>query len=105
MAPTIDDTRVYDVRLGAEDVKAIQRLYGLKTRKSPATLRPSIPRSTTTTTQKPHLWDRLLPTFGLSGPDLTNEVWLAGSNGSDDYLDFRLTECTLLYAKEEHWRP
>ena len=28
MFPTIDDHKVYDVRLSAEDVRAIQKLYG-----------------------------------------------------------------------------
>ena len=28
MFPTIDDLKVYDVRLASEDIKAIQKLYG-----------------------------------------------------------------------------
>ena len=38
MAPIMEDRRVSDTGLGAEDVKVIQRLYGLKTRKSLTTL-------------------------------------------------------------------
>ena len=69
MAPTIDDSQVYDVRLGAEDIKAIQRLYGLKTKKPPTTPIPEAPRQTT---RKPPIWDRILPSF------IANEVlWLA----------------------------
>ena len=33
MFPTIDDRKVYDVRLASEDIKAIQKLYGRKTKK------------------------------------------------------------------------
>ena len=33
MFPTIDDRKVYDVRLAPEDIKAIQKLYGRNTRK------------------------------------------------------------------------
>ena len=33
MFPTIDDHKVYDVKLGSEDIKAIQRLYGPRTKK------------------------------------------------------------------------
>ena len=75
MAPTIDDSQVYDVRLSAEDIKAIQRLYGLKTKKPPTTPIPEAPRHTT---HKPIIWGRILPSYSLdqSGPD--NEVlWLA----------------------------
>ena len=32
MFPTIDDRKVYDVRLGSEDIKAIQKLYGPNTK-------------------------------------------------------------------------
>ena len=32
MFPTIDDRKVYDVRLASEDVKAIQKLYGRNTK-------------------------------------------------------------------------
>ena len=32
MFPTIDDRKVYDVRLASEDIKAIQKLYGRNTR-------------------------------------------------------------------------
>ena len=37
MFPTIDDHKVYDVKLGSEDIKAIQRLYGPRTKKVSAT--------------------------------------------------------------------
>ena len=74
MAPTIDDSKVYDVKLGTEDVKAIQRLYGLKTRKPLTTLRPTLSRPAVSTTQKPNLWDRLLPSLGFGDPDRNNEV-------------------------------
>jgi len=33
MFPTIDDHKVYDVKLGSEDIKAIQRLYGPRTKR------------------------------------------------------------------------
>ena len=46
MAPTISDAEVYDVKLGEEDIKAVQRLYGLKTKQSPARPRPRIPLTT-----------------------------------------------------------
>ena len=65
MAPTIDDTRVNDVKLGAEDVKAIQGLYGLKTKEPLTTQKPPHSQVTTTTTQKHSLWNRLLPSLGL----------------------------------------
>ena len=32
MFPTIDDHKVYDVRLASEDIKAIQKLYGRNTK-------------------------------------------------------------------------
>ena len=32
MFPTIDDHKVYDVKLAAADIKAIQKLYGPPTR-------------------------------------------------------------------------
>ena len=32
MFPTIDDRKVYDVRLASEDIKAIQKLYGRNTK-------------------------------------------------------------------------
>ena len=34
MFPTIDDRKVYDVRLASEDIKAIQKLYGRNTKES-----------------------------------------------------------------------
>ena len=37
MFPTIDDLKVYDVRLSSEDVKAIQKLYGASTKKGSET--------------------------------------------------------------------
>ena len=33
MFPTIDDRKVYDVQLASEDIKAIQRLYGPRTKR------------------------------------------------------------------------
>ena len=74
MAPTIDDTRVYDVKLGAEDVKAIQGLYGLKTKKPFTTQRPPYLQVTTTKTQKPSLWNRLLPSIGFGEHDNDKKV-------------------------------
>ena len=74
MAPTIDDTRVYDVKLGAEDVKAIQGLYGLKTKEPLTTLRHQHSQVTTKTTQKPSLWNRLLPSLGFGEDDRDNKV-------------------------------
>ena len=37
MFPTIDDHQVYDVKLARADIKAIQRLYGPRTKKSTLT--------------------------------------------------------------------
>jgi len=77
MAPTIDDTRVYNVKLGAEDIEAIQRLYGLKTSKTSkplTTLRPFFTTHKTTSKRKPGLWDRLLPSSGFGEPDNDNEA-------------------------------
>ena len=89
MAPTIDDSQVYDVKLGTEDVKAIQRLYGLKTRKPLTTQRPPLSRPTILTTQKPNLWDRLLPSLGFGDPDRNNEVcFLQVVLVMDDVINF-----------------
>ena len=74
MAPTIDDTRVYDVKLGAEDVKAIQGLYGLKTKEPLTTKRPPHPQVTTTPTRKPSLWNRLLPSLGFGEHESFSKV-------------------------------
>ena len=74
MAPTIDDTRVYDVKLGAKDVKAIQGLYGLKTKEPLTTQRPQNSQVTTTTKQKPSIWNRLLPSLGFGEHDSESKV-------------------------------
>jgi hypothetical protein len=74
MAPTIDDTRVYDVKLGSEDVKAIQGLYGLKTKEPLTNKRPQHSQVTTTTPQKPSLWNRLLPSLGFGEHDSDSKV-------------------------------
>ena len=73
MAPTIDDTRVYDVKLGAKDVKAIQGLYGLKTKQPLTTQRHQDSQASTTTTAKPSLWNRLLPS-GVGEHDSDSKV-------------------------------
>ena len=90
MAPTIDDTRVYNVKLGAEDIEAIQRLYGLKTSKTSkplTTLRPFFTTHKTTSKRKPGLWDRLLPSSGFGEPDNDNEVLNSfAANGLLEYL-------------------
>ena len=43
MFPTIDDHQVYDVKLARADIKAIQRLYGPRTKKSTLTTSASKP--------------------------------------------------------------
>ena len=73
MAPTIDDTRVYDVKLGAEDVKAIQGLYGPKT-KPVTTQIPPYSQLTTTTTKKPTHYNRMLPSLGFGAHDSDSKV-------------------------------
>jgi len=58
MSPALDKRSVVGVaKLGQEDVAAIQRLYGINTRKPLPTIKPSL----STTQQKHSLWDKSLP--------------------------------------------
>ena len=70
MAPTIDDRRIYDVKLSPADVKAIQRLYGLKTGGPSVSTTAPTTSSNMMSTSLPGFWDRLLPRM----PDRDNEV-------------------------------
>ena len=64
MAPLMDSQKNNDVKLTAADVKAIQRLYGIKTRGSLVTT------ATSSSNVMLGLGDRLLPRM----PDRNNEV-------------------------------
>jgi len=64
MFPTIDDHQVYDVKLARADIKAIQRLYGPRTKKSTLTTSSSAskPEKNKSTTEKTFkLWEHFLP--------------------------------------------
>ena len=54
MFPTIDDHKVYDVKLGSEDIKAIQRLYGPRTNKRVSATTSSPERNSIFTQQYLH---------------------------------------------------
>ena len=45
MFPTIDDHKVYDVKLGSADITAIQRLYGPRTKRKVSAATPSPERN------------------------------------------------------------